>query len=143
MTDHDGMTATGWRAHSLAADGSDSAESWTTDPAAQLLWERLVRARSESQFVSMSEDAVFRFYLPFARSLVRCSAASELDRDRAVQAAELGLARAVLAWRQYDCAAFVAFARGVILHQIQAPPAGSTLRRRRNSALPTRHRMAN
>jgi len=88
----------------------------------------------------VAEDAAFRFYLPLARSLARTSAMSEVDPDRAEQAAELGLACAVLAWRQHDCTAFVAFARGVILHQLQAIPAGgATPRRRLTAALSARH----
>lgn len=64
--------------------------------AAQPLWDRLIRARTESPIVSIAEDAVFRFYLPLARTLARSSAESERDPDRAEQAAELGLARAVV-----------------------------------------------
>ena len=85
------------------------------------------------------EVAALRVYLPLARSLARTSAMSEVDPDRAEQAAELGLACAVLAWRQHDCTAFVAFARGVIVHQLQAIPAGATPRRRLTAALSARH----
>jgi len=113
------------------------------DPeAARPLWDRLTRARTESPIVSVAEDAVFRFYLPLAHSLARSSATPDVAPERAEQVAELGLARAVLAWRQRDCSAFVAFVRGVILHQLQAIPAGPTPARHLTAAMTTRHRRA-
>ena len=121
--------------HSSAADGSVSSEARTIEPeGAGPWWDRLIRARTEPPIVV----AALRVYLPLARSLARTSARS-VDPDRAEQAAELGLACAVLAWRQHDCTAFVAFARGVILHQLQAIPAGATPRRRLTAALSARH----
>ena len=112
---------TGRNLASYAADASLASDPLMIDPeAAQSLWDRLLRARAESPDVSVAEDAVFRFRLPQAQSLARRSATPDVDPDRAEQAAELGLARAALAWRQYDCSPFVAFARGVILHQLQA-----------------------
>ena len=113
----------------VSGAGSDrDLEPWTVDAAAaQPLWDRLIRARVESPIVSIAEDAVFRFYLPLARSL---AAGAAVDPDRAQQAAELGLARAVLAWRHPDCTPFSAFARAAILHALQQVPAGSGHRRR-------------
>ena len=116
---------------SCAADASVPAGPRMNDPeVAQPIWDRLIRARRESPIVSIAEDAVFRFYLPLARSLARSSTIPDADRDRAEQAAELGLARAVLAWREHDCTAFVSFARAVILRQLQAIAASAAPRRR-------------
>jgi hypothetical protein len=157
---------TGRNLHSLAAETSvpsaarpsatdpsrrsvdPATEAWAIDQTvAQSLWDRLIRARTESPIVSVAEDAVFRFYLPLARSLARSltrgSAKPDVKPDRAEQAAELGLARAVLAWRQRDSTAFAAFARGVILHQIQAIPARTAARRQPNAAMAARPSVAN
>jgi len=106
--------------------GRDAGPLTVEAAAAQPIWDRLLRARVESQIVSVAEDAVFRFYLPLARSL---AAGAAEDRVRAEQAAELGLAKAVLAWRNPDCAGFSAFARTAILHQIQQIPAARPRRR--------------
>ena len=87
--------------------------------AARSLWEALIRARADSPVISAAEDAVFRFYLPLARATARSHAAWGVDPDLAEQAAELGLANAVLAWRRADIFAFAAFARGAIRSQIR------------------------
>src|SRR5664279_4133689 len=122
----------------VSGAGSDrDLEPWTVDAAAaQPLWDRLIRARVESPIVSIAEDAVFRCYLPLARSLADGAA---VDPDRAEQAAELGLARAVLAWRHPDCTPFSAFARSAILHALQQIPAG-TGHRHRAVPMPSRQR---
>ncbi len=59
----------------------------------------LARAGDTPSTRAYTEDAVFRFYLPMARALARSSAHYRDDREGADQAAELGLAQAVLAWR--------------------------------------------
>jgi len=59
----------------------------------------LARAGDTPSTRAHTEDAVFRFYLPMARTLARSSARYPDDPEGAEQAAELGLAQAVLAWR--------------------------------------------
>jgi len=68
---------------------------------------------------------VFRFYLPLARATARTYAGWVIDPDLAEQAAELGLANAVLAWRRADICPFAAFARAAMIRQISpATPRG-------------------
>ena len=62
---------------------------------------------------------MFRFYLPLAHITARQHSHQSADADLAVQAAELGLANAVLAWRYPDSRAFTAFARVAIIAQIR------------------------
>ena len=52
------------------------------------------------------EDAAFRYYLPMARSLAHSVCGAPIDRVTVEQAAELGLAHRVLAWRQRSSAGF-------------------------------------
>ena len=66
-----------------------------------------------------TEDAVFRFYLPTAHTLTRSSARYPHDPEGAEQAAELGLAQAVLAWRRPTGQGFDRAARAAVLHQLQ------------------------
>ena len=99
-------------------------EQWNCDividpVAAQHLWDALNRARAAAPVISKAEDAVFQLYLPLAQALARSQAAKSLDPDVAEQAAELGLAKAVLAWRRSDSAGFVAFALAAVQSQIQ------------------------
>ena len=88
---------------------------------AEDLWNTLFNARAGERLQEGAdlEDAVFRFYLPMARSLsqrVRCSTEGEVRV--AEQAAELGLARAVLGWQQPTSAGFRRFARTTILQHL-------------------------
>ena len=68
---------------------------------AERLWDALHRARTSEteQSTADLEDAAFRYYLPMARSLAHSVCGASTDRVTAEQAAELGLAHAVLAWR--------------------------------------------
>ena len=89
--------------------------------AADRLWDALSRARVAERhpLVAELEDAVFQSYLPMARSLadrVRCDTGAE--RRAADQAAELGLAHAVLRWQQPTSGGFRRFARATILRQL-------------------------
>ena len=83
---------------------------------AQRLWDALVEARGgrTPRTLAHVEDAVFRFYLPLAHSLARHPSCGALDPDRALQAAELGLAQAILGWRRTESALFPAFALAAI-----------------------------
>jgi hypothetical protein len=76
-----------------------------------------------------AEDTVFRWYLPLARSLAAGPAVTAVDPVAVEQAAELGLAQAVLGWRQPDCRDFERFARTVITERLQRFPAARGIRR--------------
>jgi len=102
---------------------------------ARTLWEALIRARSQSPVISAAEDAVFRFYLPLARATARTYAGWAVDPDLAEQAAELGLANAVLAWRRADICAFAAFARAAMIRQMSTANARG---RRLRQSVPAR-----
>jgi hypothetical protein len=97
---------------------------------ADRLWTELTRARAGDRLLVQvnTEDAVFRFYLPLARASARVSPHFQRDPEGADRAAELGLARAVLAWRHPSGQGFDRAARGAIssqLRRIQALPAAT------------------
>jgi hypothetical protein len=92
--------------------------------AAERLWDALYLARAGKtrQPVADLEDAAFRLYLPMARTLAHTVGGDTLaDRVTAEQAAELGLAYAVLAWRQRTSGGFRRFARSTIMRQLLTP----------------------
>jgi hypothetical protein len=68
------------------------------------------------------EDAAFRRYLPLARTLAHTAGGETPDADRTAteQLAELGLANAVLAWRQRTGAGFRRSARSCIIRELSA-----------------------
>jgi len=89
---------------------------------APLLWAALVRARAENAPLTRGhlQDAVFRMYLPLARSRAR-NVVQQVDAGHeavtaaaADQAAEMGLAQAVLSWRYSDSQRFELFALDMI-----------------------------
>lgn len=88
--------------------------------AAERLWDALflARARKSARNLADMEDAVFRFYLPMARTLAHQVVEESQDPTAAEQAAELGLAQAVLAWRRRDSGGFRRFARSSIQLQL-------------------------
>lgn len=91
--------------------------------AAERLWDALYLARAGGTMHPMAdlEDAVFRFYLPMARTIAHTVTGDDAaDRVSVEQAAELGLAHAVLAWRQRTSGGFRRFARSTILRQLQS-----------------------
>jgi hypothetical protein len=92
----------------------------TDSAAAERLWDALSMARVGETAYSVAdlEDAVFRLYLPMARTLARTVVVSDVDRGGAEQAAELGLSHAVLAWRQPSSSGFRRFARSTIVRQL-------------------------
>ena len=75
----------------------------------------LARAGDTSNTLARTEDAVFRFYLPLART----SARHLDDPEGAEQAAELGLAQAVLAWRHPSGQGFDRAATTAIVNHLQ------------------------
>ena len=105
--------------------GSDHADPTTVEQYAQTLWDTLILVRTTSPVIGSAEDAVFRFYLPLAHDLARRTMmVDDALADQVEQAAELGLANAVLAWRHPDSQGFRAFARAAVTAQIrrtQAP----------------------
>ena len=88
---------------------------------AERLWVALGNARDGDlpRTRAHTEDAVFRFYLPMARALARSSARYLDDPEGAEQAAELGLAQAVLAWRHPSGQGFDRAATTAIVNHLQ------------------------
>jgi hypothetical protein len=118
--------AVGDTAAARGASAGADLEGWSrtvrADPAAaRQLWAALARARAdyEPTVLAAAEDAVFRFHLPLARSLADALASSVADSDGLEQAAELGLAQAVLQWREPDTGGFEEFAGRVIANRLR------------------------
>jgi hypothetical protein len=92
--------------------------------AAERLWDALYVARAgrSPQVEADLEDAAFRRYLPLARTLAHTMGGDSPDADRTAteQVAELGLANAVLAWRQRTGAGFLRFARSSIIRELSS-----------------------
>jgi hypothetical protein len=100
------------RVTTRAAGGAESA---------QRLWDALRDARAEQRPLTLAqvEDALFRHYLPMARSIARGRAPDSVDSDALSQAAEVGLAQAILAWRRPDTDGFDRFASAAITDQLR------------------------
>ena len=87
------------------APSSAGTRSAQTRPAqttqADKLWDALFQARGRNSVRELAdmEDAVFRFYLPMARTLANEYVDSSPSSAATQEAAEFGLAQAVLAWR--------------------------------------------
>jgi len=79
--------------------------------------------------VSAAEDAVFRLYLPMARSLAARTTAGSVAGTSPEQVAELGLAQAVLAWRKPHGDGFAAVARRCINGRLGGLTAEAIVRR--------------
>ena len=92
--------------------------------AAERLWDALYQARAgrSRRLVADLEDAAFRRYLPLSRTLAHSAAgdATGPDRTNIEQAAELGLAKAVLAWGARTGAGFPRFARSGIIRELSS-----------------------
>jgi DNA-directed RNA polymerase specialized sigma subunit len=88
---------------------------------AQQMWEALRHARVEQKPRTLAhlEDALFRHYLPMARSMARSYAPDAADPDAHAQAAEVGLAQAILAWRRPSTDGFDRFAGAAITDQLR------------------------
>ena len=52
------------------------------------------------------EDALFRHYLPMARAIARAHPPDDPDSEAIRHVVEVGLAQAILSWRQRDIARF-------------------------------------
>ena len=86
----------------------------------QALWDALNRARRDQtlQTLACVEDAVFRYYLPMARSIAHEPDTND-EGPGVDDAAELGLAEAVLAWRHRESDGFDRFARASITYRLR------------------------
>jgi len=69
--------------------------------------------------ITAAEDKAYRFYLPWALAMAAGRDLDGVDPVLAGQAAELGPAKAVLAWRGWDSDGFTSFARVTISNQLQ------------------------
>ena len=91
--------------------------------ATQDVWCVLARAGTDDvpRTLATAQDAVFRRYLPMARTLANGAGdgSRPVDPADAERAAELGLAQAVLGWRRPDSSGFEAFARAAIAAQLR------------------------
>ena len=94
--------------------------------AAQDVWSVMARASTgdSPRTLAAARDAVFRRYLSMARALANSPDPEHrpVDPVRAEQAAELGLAQAVLGWRRQDGAGFELFASIAIAAQLDSIP---------------------
>ena len=94
--------------------------------AAQDVWSVMARAKTSDapRTVAAARDAVFRRYLPMARTLANGAGPERrpVDPVRAEQAAEVGLAQAVLGWRRPDSGGFELFASIAIAAQLDRIP---------------------
>ena len=86
------------------------------------LWHVLDRARTDgaSRTLAVAQDEVFRRYLPMARTLAAGVGAGGRPGGPAAaeQAAEIGLAQAVLGWRRSDSTGFELSAHIAIAAQL-------------------------
>ena len=91
------------------------------------VWYVLARASTDNapRRLAAARDAVFGRYLPMARTLAITPGQGRrpVDPADAEQAAELGLAQAVRAWRRPDGDGFEATARAAIAAQLRRLPA--------------------
>lgn len=90
------------------------------------VWHVLDRARTEEapRTLAVAQDAVFRRYLPLARTLAGRMDSDDrrVDPAAAEQAAEIGLAQAVLGWRRPDGSGFESYAQIAIGAQLGRLP---------------------
>ena len=104
---------------------------------AEQLWDALYAARTDRRLRSVAEleDAAFTFYLPLARSAASLVYGESAEAaDSAQQAAELGLARAILSWPHRTSNGFRRFARAVVIQQISDQASRAPDRDRLNSS---------
>jgi hypothetical protein len=98
------------------------------------LWASFTEAKSSgsTRRVAAAEDAVFRHYRPWALSLAEAACPGGANGPGHAlyrEAAEVGLAQAVLNWRHGGEGRFGDFARRSILSRIRHVPAGASHRR--------------
>ena len=114
--------------HCGAAVGPEPHRGDRLDQAAVIRdkWSALAAAstRDAPRTLAAAQDAVFRRYLPVAHALADSvgSSGRPVDPVDAVQAAEIGLAQAVLGWRRPDSAGFEFFAQITIAARLDRLP---------------------
>jgi hypothetical protein len=90
------------------------------------VWLVLARARTDGAHgaSAAARDAVFRWHLPMARALANDPRPQSrpVDPAAAEQAAELGLAQAVLGWRHPNSHGFQAFALATVAARLRCLP---------------------
>ena len=93
------------------------------------VWYVLARASTDNapRRLAAARDAVFGRYLPMARTLATKPGPGSrpVDPGDAEQAAELGLAQAVMGWRRPDGDGFEVIARATIAAQLRRLPAAN------------------
>ena len=111
----------GQRRHAAEMDGEPS--QWPNPRAALSIWHRLAAAREhyDPRVLAEAEDVVFRFYLPLAHELAD---GQSVNPAVSRAEAELGLAKAVLAWNRPDPAGFEEYARGAVLCELRQSAGG-------------------
>ena len=90
------------------------------------VWSVMARASTgeSSRTVAAARDAIFGRYLPMARSLANSPGLEQapVDRFTSEQAAETGLAQAVLGWRRPDGGGFELFASIAVAAELDRIP---------------------
>ena len=128
-----------------AAPGGERYAGNHDSAATRDVWQVLAGARTDHapRTLAAAQDAVFRRYLPMARTLAhrRDSGGRPVDGADAERAAELGLAQAVLGWRRPDSDGFELFASIAIAAQLDRLPVANNgdglAGHRRPGGLPT------
>ena len=117
---------TGFGGGAVVRPGRDRAERSNEPASIRDMWSALARASTDNapRTLAAARDAVFGRYLPMARTLAITPGQGRrpVDPAAAEQAAELGLAQAVLAWRRPDGDGFEVTARAAIAAQLRRLP---------------------
>ena len=120
---------TGFGGGAVMRPGRDRAERINESAFIRDVWYVLARASTDNapRTLAAARDAVFGRYLPMARTLAITPGQGRrpVDPADAEQAAELGLAQAVLAWRRPDGDGFEVIARAAIAAQLRRLPAAT------------------
>jgi len=120
---------TGFGGDAVMRPGRDRAERINESAFIRDVWYVLARASTDNapRTLAAARDAVFGRYLPMARTLAITPGQGRrpVDPAAAEQAAELGLAQAVLAWRRPDGDGFEVTARAAIAAQLRRLPAAT------------------
>jgi len=143
-TGGDGSTGTGAPASPVTSprprpERDDRIDDTASD---RHLWAALTRARADCdpRVLAAAEAAVFRYYLPLARTLARGPGTrAPADLTEAERAAETGLAQAVLRWPGPDGRGFEASACAAIGSQLRRLAAFHTEQGRRRHPCAAQH----
>jgi len=120
---------TGFGSGPVMRPGPDRAERINESAFIRDVWYVLARASTDNapRTLAAARDAVFGRYLPMARTLATNPrpGSRPVDPADAEQAAELGLAQAVMGWRRPDGDGFEVTARAAIAAQLRRLPAAN------------------